>query len=338
MKLIHSIASYTGTSRRNMEQVLSDEVKEIIVNIAENPEAAEQVDNALLSELIDMDIFYVSNGVYKPNTAIFLKNDIEYLSDIIFSLSDDMSKILQETVQGFTITSPNIKNFIYAILAMGQGLHTSLKKLGAASEWQSKTGKFEKSRVDFNEDCAAYHAFGEDLQNKNVIKGCKYTCVTIGYEMNDFSSYHFTKQLSDNKKEYLNHLSLGLIDLFPMLILGHIENFELKQAARFVNIDVDDKFSVITYEQSKEYQLYIDKISKICSDYYCGKLNLIENALLSTTSGKGGAPTKNMMMNFWRYMRKSIAKKLYEDGFLTDKILQDGSFTIFYENRINYFN
>lgn len=339
MKLIHSIASYTGISRRNMEQILNDEAKEVIVKITEEPEFARQTDGALLSELVEMDIFYISDGgTYKPNTAIFLKNDIEYLTDIVFSLSDDMSKMLQETVKDFTITSPNIKNFIYAIIAMGQGLHASMKNLGAASSWQSKTGKYEKSRVDFNEDCAAYHAFGKDLQNKNITKGRNYTSATIGYDFNSFDAFCFSGQLSGNEKKFMNCLSLGLIDLFPLLILGQVENEELKEAARIANIDVDDRFSVITYDQSKEYQFYIDKISDVCSDYYLGKINYIQDALLSTTSGRGGAPVKNMMMNFWRYMRKAIAKKLYDDGFLTDRIPQDGSFTIFCDNRAGYFN
>lgn len=122
------------------------------------------------------------------------------------------------------------------------------------------------------------------------------------------------------------------------IIVKIAENPELKQAAHLVNIDIEDKFSVITYEQSKEYQSYIDKISNVCSNYYFGKMSYIESALLSTTSGKSGAPIKNMMMNFWRYMRKSIAKKLYEDRFLTDRIPLDGSFTIFYENNVGYFN
>ncbi len=338
MKLIHSIASYTGASRKNMEQILNDDVKEIIVKIAENSKYAEQVNSTLLSELVDMDVFYIADGIYKPNTAIFLEEDIRYLTDIIFPLSEDMSKLLQETVKSFTITSPNIKNFIYVIIAMGQGLHSSLKTLGTASEWKSKAGKYEKSRVDFNEDCPAYRAFGEDMQNKSITKGRNFTAATIGYEMNTFDAYHFTKHLSDTKRAFMEHLSLGLIDIFPLLILGQIENPELKQAACKVNIDIDDRFSVITHEQSKEYQPYINKISNVCSSYYLSKMDYIKNALLLTTSGKGGAPTKNMMMNFWRFTRKSIAKKLYDDGFLTDRIPQNGSFTVFYENSIEYFD
>ena len=43
MKIIHSIASYTGNSRKNMEQILNDEVKNTIVKITENSEYAKKV-------------------------------------------------------------------------------------------------------------------------------------------------------------------------------------------------------------------------------------------------------------------------------------------------------
>jgi hypothetical protein len=277
-----------------MEQILSDDVKNIIVKITKNPEYAKQVDSTLLYELVEMDVFYFNNGLFKPNTSIFLENDIINISDIVNSLSNDMVRILTETTKYFTITSPNLKNFIYVIIGMGQGLHKALKNLGASSEWQTKTGKYERSRVDFNEDCAAYHAFGKDLHNKNVVKGEKYTRVTVGYNLKD------EVQISD--------------------------------------IDVNDESMVITCEQSKKYKKYIDKISIVCSEYYSSKLEFIENSLLLTTSGKSGAPVKNMMVNFWRYMRKSIAVKLYENNYLTDNIPQEGNYTIFYENEIGYFD
>lgn len=303
-----------------MEQILNNEVKNIIVEIAKNPEYAKQVEKNLLSELVDMDIFYFSDGLFKSNTAIFLEDDIKKLTSIVFSLSDEMSSILNDVVKDFIIPSPATKNFICAIIAMGQGLHSALINIGMASEWQIKTGKYEKSRVDFNEDCSSYHAFGKDLQNKNILKGNSYTAATIGY---DVSNPALTKDL---------------VDIFPLVILGKIEKPELKLEAQSANIDINDKYSVITLEQSREYQLYIDKISCACNNFYCENLTRIENFLLSTTSGKSGAPPKNMMMNFWRYMRKAIAMRLYENGFLSDKIPENGRFTIFYENSIGYFN
>jgi hypothetical protein len=89
VKLLESIASYTAESRRRIESVLTDEVKEIIVRIVRSPDAAAEVDGELIDEPVEMDVFRCEGGRLIPNTAIFFEDDIERLREPVFQMGRD---------------------------------------------------------------------------------------------------------------------------------------------------------------------------------------------------------------------------------------------------------
>lgn len=253
-------------------------------------------------------------------------------------MSEKIADITKENGSGLESCAPDVKNFIGCIM-VGQGLHSVLNERGLVSTWQIKTGKYERSKVDFNQSCKVYQSFGDDLQNKSVDRGDKYTSVTIGYSNNYFLSYLYNAKGNNNENidVFYEKLAFGLIDIIPLLINGQIQNESLKEAARKANISVDHQSTCITANDAEKYKVIIDKISNRCADYYITNIAKIQDLLGNTIVGYQGAPIENLMMNFWRYMRKSISQKLYESGFLNDNIPQSGSATIFYENSINYF-
>lgn len=340
MKLIESIASYTGESYRGIEAALTDDVKAIILKLIIEPESASNIDQSLLDELIEMDVFKYSGSRVIPNTAIFLEEDIIKLYDPVSSMATEIVDIVKTEGEALKGSSPNIRNFIGGIIGMGQGLHAALKEMNFASNWQNKSGKYERSKVDFNQECEAYKRFGEDLQIKRIHKGSKYTSVVIGPGTNDYCSYLWNAVKDTTSYEihsYYNNLATYLTDTFPLLILGKIQDEYLKQVAQTAHIEVEDKSSVITKEDAEKYQNIILNISKACTEYYLCNIGQIQHILKYTIVGQQGAPIENMMMNFWRYMRKSIAVKLYENRFLNDKVPINGTITLFYENDIEFF-
>jgi hypothetical protein len=64
------------------------------------------------------------------------------------------------------------------------------------------------------------------------------------------------------------------------------------------------------------------------------RLDSLRDLLKSTTCGRRGVPTQNMMLNLWRYLRRALAKTLYAKGFFTDRAPETGVIAIFYENNV----
>jgi hypothetical protein len=338
MELIESIACYSGSIRSKIRRVLTDEVKSIIVTLVHNPSFVSSVDIDLLKELIDMDVFKYTDDQLMPNTAIFFEEDMQLIKKSVEEMSERIADITKENASGLESCAPDVKNFIGCIM-VGQELHSVLKERGLVSAWYKKTGAYERSKEDFNQSCEVYQSFGDDLQNKSVDRGDKFTSVTIGFGDNNYLSYLFNARNNTNKNVdiFYKKLAFGFIDLIPLLINGQIQNEPLKDAARIANINVDSQTTCITTKDAEQYKIIIDKVSNKCSDYYIANMARIQDLLSNTIVGRQGAPIENLMMNFWRYMRKMISRKLYDNGFLTDNIPQNGSATIFFENSINYF-
>jgi len=338
MELIESIACYSGVVRGRIKKVLTDEVKAIIATLARDPSFVTSVDKDLLNDLIDMDIFKYRDGKLIPYTAIFFEEDMNLIRKPVEELSEKIAEITKTNGWELESTAPVVKNFIGCIMA-GQKLHSALAEKGLVSTWQSKEGKYERSKVDFNQACGTYHSFGNDLQNKSVLRGENFTSVTIGFGENNYPSFLFRATGNGNKDSstFFEKLAIGLTDIIPLLIKGQIQNEPLKEAAREANIDVDSTSTCITAEDAEKYKTIIEKISSKCIEYYFAQLPRVQDLLRNTIVGRQGAPVENLMMNFWRYMRKGISRNLYNNGFLSDNIPQTGCATIFYENSIDYF-
>ncbi|WP_026476147.1 hypothetical protein [Alkaliphilus transvaalensis] len=342
MKLIESIASYTGESYRNIQNVINEDIKKMIGDVIKSPQLAYDIDENLMHELIEMDIFKKHEGVFSPNTAIFLEEDIEMITEPVLVIGSELADVIKESGKELESYSPNIKNFIGSIIGAGQGLHSVMKDAGVASNWQTKTGKYEKSKIDFNEECEAYLRFGEDFQIKRIHRGNQYTSVVIGAGQNNYISNIFSlNSMNPNNSKNTFYISLAnyLTDTLPLLVSGKIKDDSLMNLAKASNIDVEDKDIIINYNDSIKYQSIITKITKACTSYFfdSNNIDVVIKLLQSTIVGKQGAPIENMMMNFWRYLRKATAIKLYDNGFLTDSIPSNGSITVFYENKIKYF-
>lgn len=290
MRLIESVASYSAAPRELVRQYLTDDVKASLIDLVRTPAAPVRFGDALLAELIEMDVLAVDAGRLRPNTAIFLAEDFAGLYEPIQALGAGIAAVVRDSAAELAICSPNVRNFVGGIMGMNQGLHTILRGMGLTQDWQAKTGRYARTKVDLNEDCPEHDRFGPDLQTKRVHRGELYTSVTIGAGADGFAPG-----------------------------------------------EIVDPSSVIDAADAEAYQQTITRISAACADYYTGAIEQIQALLAATLVGKQGVPLQNLTLNFWRLLRRTAAAKLYENGFLTDRVPLDGSITVFYENTIPYF-
>lgn len=337
---MESIATYTGESYLNIRKVINDQVKEIIGNVIINPELIYSIDEALLKELVEMDIFTYIGEKILPNTCIFLKKDMEMLALPLEKMGRNLADIIKRSGQKLNHCSPDLRNFLGSIIGAGQGLHEVMKDAGLASTWEKKSGLYAKSKIDFNEDCSQFHKFGQDLQIKRVHKGHQYTGVVIGAGKNNYMSFLSPMNSnSQSKEKFFRNMNLYFTDLMASKIKNQDFDETFLEILKASNIDYLNRDIVITKEEGQAYESIVSDITQACKNYFFeeGNIENVFELLKSTVVGKQGVPVSNMMMNFWRFLRKTTAKHLYENGFLSDSMQKTGSITVFYENELDYF-
>ena len=204
--------------------------------------------------------------------------------------------------------------------------------------------------MDFNQACAAYDELGPDLQTKEVLRGSRYTAVFIGP---GGRSFRLPLRLAADpaEAEYIRQLNAFLTDAYAMLVLGRVDDRELRSsglrasepcssalrsAAQQIGLFVDGRpdTCVLTNESMARYLPVVRDVGQVAQSYFAGKLDSLRGLLASTTSGQQGVPAASMMVNLWRYLRRAIAREMYAAGFFRDRIPETGLITVFYENDV----
>ncbi len=334
MKLKANIASYANYFK--MKENLTEELINIIYRVATATININDLDRENINELIEMHILRKDQEIIKLNTAVFLEEDIKKIYDLVFELGTELAQMLVQNCFELDKVSPETKNFLGGIIGITQGLSRYNHENDIATEWKEYTGKYAKTKVDFDEVCDLYNSIGKHLFNKTILVGKKYTAVFIGPGGNNYSYIFRALYSSEETRSYIDNLLKYITDSYAMLIKGEIKNEYLKNAAERVNIFEEGKPKdiLITKELFQEYLPVVNKITEISCEYYSRKLDLIFEVLSDTTAGRMGVSHENMLMHFWRYFSIVLAKKLYEYKFLTDSIPITGSITVFYENEI----
>jgi hypothetical protein len=337
MKLKPIIASYSGESYLKIKQYLDDPVLDVIACVARSPHPSAEIAPEVVAELVEMHVFVEQDGLVKLGTTVFLKNDIENILGTVTPLAQEFAQRILECGVAFRHTPAEVTIFLAGILGVVQGMgrHMSQKGIGSA-EWKEYAGKYARSKVDFDELCDIYDTIGPDYLNKSVLPGENYTAVFIGPGGINFQSLNSAVDSPEASKIYASHLNRYLVDAYAGLVSGKIQNEALYAAAEAAHLYQQGKLrsAVITHATMQEYGDAVRAVMEAAASYWDGKLVILDELLRSTTSGKQGVPPGNMMMHLWRYVRKVTAKTLYDQGFFTDSIPQDGCLTVFYENDV----
>ena len=336
MKLRPVVASYIyGTGGRVM-QVLNEDVLSTIADIARYPYKVRDLAPDVRAELIEMHVLKEKDGITGLDTSVFLQKDIEAIKNAVTPLAEELSRLILSRGSAFRTAPAEVTLFLGGVVAFQQGLSSTMGQKGAGVDWKSYSGKYAKTKVDFDEECEALDAIGPDFLNKYVIAGERYTGVFIGPEPG--TSFHTFLPMSgsDSKKEFIRRINYFLVDAYAMLVKGEIKSEPLRLTTEAANLYRDGKprTAIITDETVKTYQDSIEAIQDVTCSFYVENLDALERLLRSTTASRQGVPTENMLLDLWRYVRKLTAKELYHCGFLTDSVPTEGTVTVFYENNV----
>jgi hypothetical protein len=92
--------------------------------------------------------------------------------------------------------------------------------------------------------------------------------------------------------------------------------------------------TIITNEIFMQYEDAVLAITEVASSYYKNKLEDFQQLLKSTIPGQQSVSPANMILNLSRYFRKLTTRELYNSGFFTDSVLEEGSTTVLFENSV----
>jgi hypothetical protein len=174
------IASYSGESYSRIINTLTQDYLDVVAEITNSPADKSDINEEMLHELTEMHVLVEENNSVKLNTAVFLEEDIKRITTVASALGRDLAKKLIDVGTELMNASPEIRNFLGGIIGVGQGTSKFLREKSIVVDWKNYTGKYAQSKVDFDEICDAYNSLGQDLQNKSVFRGERYTAVFIG--------------------------------------------------------------------------------------------------------------------------------------------------------------
>ncbi len=335
MRLQPTVASYFGYHDR-VRNTLNQSHFDTMEQIINGGLRVEFYDAEIVKDLLSMHIIEIAGNNVKLNTAVFLEKDILDAKDLASEISQEMAELLWKIGSPFTKLSPEIRNFLAAVIGASQGISRLLRKGKLQVNWRDYKGEYAGTKVDFDEICPAYEDQPKDWLSKSTIKGNKYTAVFIGSGGGNFLDLISNTCCLSTARSYMGNLLRFLTDSYADLLAGNIDSEFLKNTVSEINIYENDKPRdiLVTSELFDRFYPAIMALSEASSNLYMRNLQKISDLLRSTTAGRTGVPPENMMMHFARYCRRALAKELYESGFLTDKAREVGSITVFFENRI----
>jgi AraC-like DNA-binding protein len=336
MRLRHLVASYTGGVRLEMERFLDDEAKSVVALVAAGPRKASAIEPGVLAELVAMRALAEEEGRVRLATSVFLESDMNLVRDTVDSLSARLAAAVEEAGAALVAAPPEHRCYAAGILGMGQALTASLN-WGQANPWKDREGRYGHARVDFDELCDAYDAYGPDLMVINTNRGEERSAVAIGPGRNTLFGYLLDWRLradTEDERRLLAGLTIHLTDAFALQAAGGSASAALERAAAAAHLweEGAGPRCWIGAEQARAYADPIRRIAEATGDV-CGKAAAVVSALLArTTAGRQGVSPAEQMVNFTRYVRKLTARRLYDDGYLTDQVPSAGSVAVFYPN------
>lgn len=337
MPLIPVIASYSDETHKKIKSALTDECLDVVARVATSPVSMDDVGEEILAELRDMHIVISRNSSLRLSTAVFLEDDISEVGSLASALGRELAEVMMNAGSELMAASPVTRNFLGGIVAAGQGPARLLCEANAVVDWKNYRGRYAQSKVDFDEVCDARGSLGADLQNKSVLRGEKYTAIFIGPGGRTYPSLVSQVNATDEMKVYRRDLLRYLTDAYAMLVGGLVKSDALERMAGQVGLFRDGApcSAVVDKGIFQFYLPVIRRISDLSYSFYCSRLEQIYECLRSTSSGRQGVDPENMMMHFWRYCRRALARELYGSGFFTDSVPATGSITVFYDNDID---
>ncbi len=87
------IASYSGASYAAISRYLTEDVLDIVADVAHAPKPRSEIPSDVLAELTEMHVLVERDGIVMPDTAVFLRDDVREAGTLTVFYENDVELI-----------------------------------------------------------------------------------------------------------------------------------------------------------------------------------------------------------------------------------------------------
>ena len=317
-----------------LQQLLTDEVKDLIARIATETVSVRAVDPHICEELRQARVIRIDNGTLRIDTAVFLEDDLVAIHGVADQWGADFAQRITSLNERLTEMSSGIKRLLIGYNGIDSGVFDLLISEGYAFNHRATGGRYAGAKIDFYEVCDAYDQFGPYLSGGYGFFGERFAVKIIGHDQGLYR--YLTAGISDADDEqysFRTNANKYLTDALGELLQGEVHHPSLVSVAETAGLMRSGK-AVIPFITTAEAPAYWD-VAKLIRDavveFLHDTTDEMKAFLKDTLPGKQGVSSEKLIVDLMRYVRMVVHKLLYESGFYTDSLPEGGNITVFRE-------
>jgi len=321
-------------SMLRVEQLLTDEVKELVIRIATGMVDLKAVDPRICEELKQARIVRVGDGIVRIDTAVFLEDDLMAIYKVAEQWGADLAQRITALEEKLPEMAPGIKRLMIGMNGIDQGVFNLLISEGYAFNHRATSGRYATAKIDFYELCDAYDRFGPYLSGGYGYHGERFGVQIIGHDQGIYRYLNEGITLEEDKQySFRTNVNKYVTDALGEFLLGEVDHPSLSVAAEAAGFVKSGKtlVPVITETGAPVYWNAVKHVRDVIGVFIRSNEKEMEAFLSDTLPGKQGVSSDKLIVDLMRYVRLLTHKTLYVNGFYTDSLPDGGNITVFRE-------
>jgi AraC-like DNA-binding protein len=317
-----------------IEQLLTDEVRELVAKIATETMDVRAVDPNICEELSQARVICVDNGTVRIDTSVFLEDDLVKIHGVADRWGEELAQRIAALDASLPEMSPGCRRLLIGMNGIDQGVFDLLISEGYAFNHRATSGRYAGAKIDFYELCDAYDRFGPYLSGGYGCSGERFAVKIIGHDQGIYR--YLTAGISQQDDElymFRTNANKYLTDALGELLLGEAYHPSLSATAEAAGLIRAGKalIPVITTAEAPAYWSAVKLVRDVIREFSHSNAPEMKAFLKSTLPGKQGVSPDKLIVDLMRYVRMVSHKALYDSGFYTDSLPEGGNITVYRE-------
>jgi hypothetical protein len=232
MKLSYNLDCQDERATQRVETLLADGVLETVARLTITPQRATEIQPKLLADLCEAQVLHVVGDYVKPNTAVFLEQDLKLLREASRTWGPALAQAVGQVEGLCSGIEPCLKRYLVGYLGIDVGTFRTLLESGYAWNHRVTAGTYGTAKIDIYEVCDTYDSFGPYLSGGYGFGGGRYSVHILGEEGGIHAYLRAGLSLTDDRQyRFLMAANRFLTDSFGDLLSGGSKDTHLCQAA-----------------------------------------------------------------------------------------------------------
>ncbi len=317
-----------------VEQLLTDQVKELVARVASGAVSVRSVDPRVVEQLRQARVVRIDGDVVRIDTAVFFEDDLIQIHQVAGRWGAELAKRITAIGEVLPAMTPDIKRVVVGMNGIDQGVFELLTSGGYAVDHRSTKGRYASAKIDFYEVCDAYDQFGPYLSGGYGFHGDRFAVRIIGHDQGIYGFLNAGVELSgEGQYAFRTNVNKYLTDAIGDLLQGGTAHPSLSAAAEAAGLMRSGKslVPVVTAAEAMTHANAVKAVRDVIAEFLRAIVPEMQAFLKGTSPGRQGVSSDKLMVDLMRYVRMIVHKALYDHGFYTDQLREKGNITVFRE-------